>query len=198
MKKDGYLSGEAGSGGKGPRGQGWSYDEIEACLALAKSGDMDKMGELILMLEPLIKRQVRHYFGVLDEDYVQMGRIRVFELVLRFDPGFTDVLFLGYIKRFLGCYFWDLKKQSLRSSELVDGFVDMEELSELATYEDQGFLKVELDDLLACLSEDERFVIRNNVMEGLSLFRLAQAMGKSYDQVKYIKQKALTRLRAKG
>lgn len=35
-----------------------SYEEIDLCLALAKAGDRDKMGELIVMLEPLIKKRV--------------------------------------------------------------------------------------------------------------------------------------------
>lgn len=172
-----------------------SYDEIDACLALAKAGDMDKMGELIGMLEPLIKKQVRYYFGTADEDFVQMGRIRAFELIGRFDPAFTDVKFLGYMKRFLGCFFWDLKKQELKTADLMNGFVDMQELAEIATYDEEGFLSIETEDLLRHLSADERYVIEANVIYRVSLTEIAREMGLSRDQVRYLKKKGLDSLR---
>ena len=173
-----------------------SYEEIDLCLALAKAGDRDKMGELIVMLEPLIKKQVRYYFGRLDEDFMQMGRIRAFELIERFDPAFTDIKFLGYMKRFLGCFFWDLKKQELKNADLINGFVDMEELSEIATYVEEGFLRIETEDLLQGLSPSERYVIEAHVMDRVSLAELSREMGLSRDQVRYLKKKGLDSLRA--
>ena len=173
----------------------YSYEDLEALLSKAQSGDQAAMGDLILALDPLIKKQIRYYFGRPDEDLLQMGRLRALELIRRFDPGFTDVKFLGYMARFLGAYFWDVKKQHLRDQERVNGYVDMEELAERATYEEEGFLQVDLEDILGRLLPQERCVIEANVLEGLSLSQLAKDMDLTRDQVRYLKKKGLDALR---
>lgn len=173
-----------------------AYKEIDALLARAQAGDSEAMGDLILRLDPLIKKQARHYFGKADEDLLQMGRLRAFELIQAFDPDFTEVRFLGYMSRFLGCYFWDLKKYEIRRASLSPVDADDEELARKAIYEDEGFLEVELEDLLQGLTAQEACVVRLNILMNNSLQEVAEMMDLSRDQVRYLKKKALDRLRA--
>lgn len=174
------------------------YRELDALLDQAKAGDMDQMGALILRLDPLIKKQIRHYFGRTDEDLLQMGRLRAFELIQRFDPALTDVKFLGYMSRFLGCYFWDLKKQELRQASLVFVPVEEEELNQKALYDEAGFLEVEMEDLLGRLAQREAYVVRHHILLNKSLVQVAEELGMTRDQVRYLKKKAVDCLRQGG
>ena len=171
-----------------------SYEEIDSLLTQAKAGDDDSMGTLILCLDPLIKKQVRHYFGKADEDYLQMGRLRALELIHKFNPEFTNVKFLGYMARMLGCYFWDLKKKELRNIDTPCIAIDEEELGQKATYDEEGFLAVEMEDLLSRLPQTESYVLRHHVLLGKSLMAVSAEMGLSKDQVRYLKKKSKQRL----
>lgn len=169
--------------------------EIENALKNLHSGQSEMEELLIIKLEPLIRKKCRYYFGYCDEDYLQMGRIKLLELIRNFDPNKEGVLFLGYISRFISCYFWDLKKKDLLEKERYN-LVDINDVVEKQlSYDDNAFSEMLLQDSLNSLSPSERMVIEKNVMQNLSLRELAKKMGKSHEQLKYLKKKAIQKLK---
>ena len=171
-----------------------SYEKIDRLLRLAKAGDEDSMGELILCLDPLIKNQIRHYFSRVDEDYLQMGRLRALELIQRFDMNMVEIRFLGYMSRFLSYYFWDQSKKAMRIAKHPCIAIDEEEIARKIIYYEDGFSEVELNDLLSRLPEDEAYVVHHHILQGKSLVTVAEEMGLTRDQVRYIKKKCLDSL----
>lgn len=170
------------------------YARLDALREAAQLGDRESMGMLITELEPLIKRQLRHYFGRLDEDYLQMGRLRAMELIERFNPAYTKVRFLGYMARFMGCFYWDLKKAELRRAQ-EESLNASEELQREIPYREDGFLRVEIDDLLKRMPQQESYVLRHHIMQGKTLEAVARELSLTRDQVRYLKAKGLARAR---
>ncbi|MDO5061737.1 MAG: sigma-70 family RNA polymerase sigma factor [Peptostreptococcaceae bacterium] len=170
-----------------------SYEAVDALLHLAKNGDSKAEGELILMLEPLIVKYCRHYFGYASEDLVQQGRIRALELIRRFDPEKAEIRFLGYMTKFVTCFYWDLKKAELRKSQSISYYSEDE--LDRASYDEKGFLQIEVDDLLRPLDQEQRYILTQNVMYGMPLGKIGEQLSLSTDQVKYLKKKALGHLR---
>ncbi|MDO4712175.1 MAG: sigma-70 family RNA polymerase sigma factor [Peptostreptococcaceae bacterium] len=170
-----------------------SYEEVDAMLHRAKNGDIEAEGELIVMMEPLILKYCRYYFGFSTEDLIQQGRIRALELIRRFDTSKSEIRFLGYMTRFIACFYWDMKKDELRRSKNMSYF--SEDGLEKASYDERGFLKIEVNDLLQPLDPEQRYIITQNIMYGTPLGEIGSQLQLSTDQVKYLKKKALGRLR---
>lgn len=173
-----------------------SYRTIDDALTLAKKGSDEAEGMLIEMLEPLMVKKCRHYFGYVNEDLLQQGRIRTLELIRRFDPSKKEIRFLGYIERFLNCFFWDLKRTELKAkTRSVFLFAD-EESPESISYDEPGFESIEMRDLLESLDKTQRYIIMQNVMYGATLERIGTTLKLPRDRVKYLKKKALMTLRS--
>lgn len=169
--------------------------EIENAIKNLHINQTEMEELLILKLEPLIRKKCRYYFGYCDEDYLQMGRIKLLELIRNFDPNREGVLFLGYVSRFISCYFWDLKKKDMLQKERYN-LVDMNEVIEKqVSYEESAFADMLLKDSLHSLTPNEKMVIEKNVMQNLSLKKLSEEMGKSHEQLKYLKKKAIEKLK---
>ncbi len=173
-----------------------SYRTIDDALTLAKKGSDEAEGMLIEMLEPLMVKKCRHYFGYVNEDLLQQGRIRTLELIRRFDPSKKEIRFLGYMERFLNCFFWDLKRTELKAkTRSVFLFAD-EERPESISYDEPGFESIEMRDLLESLDKTQRYIIMQNVMYGATLERIGTTLKLPRDRVKYLKKKALMTLRS--
>ena len=150
---------------------------------------------LILKLEPLIRRKCRYYFGYCDDDLLQMGRLRLLELIRNFDTEKQDILFLGYVSKFLSYYFWDLKKRELFQKEKYN-LVNINDITEnKLIYEETDFYDILLKESLNVLNTEEKAVVEKNIMQNLPLNKLAKEMNKSREQLKYIKKKAIEKLR---
>lgn len=172
-----------------------SYDEIDRLLHRAKNGDSNAEGELIKKFEPLIIKRCRYYFGKVDEDLLQMGRIKLLELIRQFDSSKREVKFSGYISKFLDYFFWDIKKSEMKKLDKEIIPTSDKELPLEASYEDRGFEKVEVADLLDKLDEKQRYVITNHVMMGATISNVGKRLNLTNEQVKYLKNKALWQLR---
>lgn len=172
-----------------------SYEMLDAVLLRAKSGDGYAEGELIAMLEPLVSKYCRRYFGYTNEDLMQQGRIRTLELIRRFDEKKKEVKFLGYMSKFLSCFYWDLKKSDIREREEYGFSLLGEEEAYEISYDEHGFLSVEVNDLLKPLNKEQRYILTRNVMYGATLGQVGEELRLSTEQVKYLKKKALGRLR---
>lgn len=170
------------------------YEIIERLRIGAKYGDKESMEELIKRIEPLIISSCKHYFGYIDEDLFQQGILKFIMLLHEFDAK-RGVKFLGYIKKMLNCYFWDLKKENLK---LVENEVSITQENERyindRCFAESGYAEVEIDDLLNALTEKERYIIIRNVMEKRKLVDIAREMGINYDYAKTIKKSALSKL----
>ncbi len=173
-----------------------SYRTIDDALTLAKKGSDEAEGMLIEMLEPLMVKKCRHYFGYVNEDLLQQGRIRTLELIRRFDPSKKEIRFLGYMERFLNCFFWDLKRTELKAKTRSVFLSVDEESPESIFYDEPGFESIEMRDLLESLDKTQRYIIMQNVMYGATLERIGMTLKLPRDRVKYLKKKALMTLRS--
>ncbi len=173
-----------------------SYRTIDDALTLAKKGSDEAEGMLIEMLEPLMVKKCRHYFGYVNEDLLQQGRIRTLELIRRFDPSKKEIRFLGYMERFLNCFFWDLKRTELKAKTRSVFLSVDEESPESIFYDEPGFESIEMRDLLESLDKTQRYIIMQNVMYGATLERIGTTLKLPRDRVKYLKKKALMTLRS--
>ena len=172
-----------------------SYLMVENLVVKAKLGDNDAMAELIENLEPLIITSCRRYFGYIDEDLMQQGRLRCIILVRSFDL-LREIRFLGYMKTLLGCYFWDLKKEHIKLVENEMPMTnDSEDYINGRSFLDLAYADVEIYDLLLVLTKKERYIILKNVVGQEMLANVARDMGISYSYAKDLKNRALLKLR---
>ncbi len=171
------------------------FKEVEQILAQAKNGDTLAEGTLIQMLEPLVKNRCRHYFGVCDEDMLQLGNIRLVELIRAFDHTRCDNRFVGYADRMISCYYWNLKKSEIRKTKELTQTDYAEDQLKLVQYNENGFEKIEIGELLSALSPEQREIIQQNVMHGKTLDQVARCLCIQRERAKYQKKKALETLR---
>lgn len=172
-----------------------SYDEISCNLNLAKQGNSQAEGVLILMLEPLLVKYCRRFFGKFNDDLMQMGRVKILELIRRFDNSNPEVKFLGYMSKFISCFYWDLKKIELKQKAEFPMPSD-EIFDENSTYFENGYDKIETADMLNALTDEQRYVIVQNIMYRNPLSKVGSELNMSGDRVKYIRNKALSKLRS--
>lgn len=171
-----------------------SYIEIQQLLEEAKEGSRESEGKLIQMLEPLLIRNCRRYFGYIDDDLLQQGRVKMLENIRRFDLSQKNIRFLGYAAKMIGYYYWDEKKKQMKRQSHETATFDPNLLSE-QSYEERGFAGIEIQELLQGLSKEQRYLIEQNILRGIPLTKMAKAMGLSLDRTKYLKKKALQKLR---
>lgn len=170
------------------------YKEMETAIRNKNTNQECTEEFLISKLEPIIKKSCKHYFGTYDEDLLQMGRLRVLELIRNFDTNRKDIIFLGYIKKMLSFYFWDLKKKELSKKEI--SFVNINEVTENKLYyEEKEFSNILLKESINNLSEDEKKIVKRHIFDTISLKQLAKEMNKTHEQVKYIKKKTIEKLK---
>ena len=63
-----------------------TYEDIEQALigykqATATWDKQEYLRQLLAYITPLIKKKIRHYFGYVDEDLLQLGYVRTIELI---------------------------------------------------------------------------------------------------------------------
>lgn len=176
----------------------YTIDQVETALAGYKEAGSAEEKEhhlncLLLYLTPLICKKVRHYFGITDEegrrDLVHDGYIRAIELIDAFDRE-RGIRFLGYMKRMLGCFYFDKRKAAAKFENRCSFQEDYME-----PQEDVRLCNVEIRDLFRVLSEKEERLIIENVLGGKKLIRVSEEMGISYIYAKEVKRKALRKLR---
>lgn len=175
-----------------------SYEQVQEALeGWKRSVEVVKkeqyLGQLLDYLTPLIKKKIRYYFGYLGQDkqeeLMQEGYLRSIELIRDFDMN-RGVLFLGYMKRMLGCFFFDKRKAVTKQKDTCQF---EEEYMDPAN--DPEYSGVEVEDWLRLLNQKEGFIIRQHVLGGRKLIRLAEEMNISYVYAKEIKRNALRKLR---
>lgn len=169
---------------------------IEDLLRKYRDGDSESLVILLEKLEPLIISKCRHYFGTINEDLFQSGRLCCIESIQKFDFSFENIKFLGYQKIQLDYYFRDLKRSQIKhdSHEYLlssegDGLIESN------IYEEEGYSIVEIKSALSILADKERYIVEHNIMQGETLKKIATDLGISYDYSKEIKKKALLKLR---
>ena len=176
-------------------GQGKKYAVVEMLMAKAKCGDNDAMAELIERMEPLIITCCRRYFGYMDEDLMQMGRMKCIMLVREFDVE-RDIRILGYMKSMLSYYFWDIKKKDIRLTENETSMTqENENYVQDRPVIEMGYGWIEIEDLLNGLTEKERYVVLENIIGQEKLVDVAKSLSISYDYSKDIKKSAISKLR---
>jgi hypothetical protein len=141
-----------------------TYEDIEQALigykeATATWDKQEYLRQLLAYITPLIKKKIRHYFGYVDEDLLQLGYVRTIELIDNYEME-RNILFMGYMKRMLGCYYYDEKRKEAKAEDLVEYDETFMELD----YE-SGYFDIELEDLLKGLSYKERYVVERHIME---------------------------------
>lgn len=188
LKNKGYYKSEKSS-------EKSDYEKINYYLEKIKNGNSYFENDLIVELEPLIKKKCKYYFGYLDEDLLQMGRMKLLILIRSFDFEKTEIKFLGYIEKFISYYYLDLKRGEVKKSdrEFSTDFTNLSENDVL--YNEKGFANIHIEDTLAKLPEKEKMIIEKNVIHQEKIETVANDMNLSKEQVKYLKKKALNRLK---
>ena len=171
-----------------------TYYEIEEALIGYKTAEraiykQEFLKQLLAYITPLIKKKIKHYFGFIDEDMLQCGYVKSIELIDRYDM-YRGVLFMGYMKRMLSCYYFDEKRKQVKVGDIV-------EFDETYIEADQemGYMMIELDDLLKCLSIKEKYLVENHIMNKQILKQTAIDLDISYVYAKELKRNALKKLR---
>lgn len=149
------------------------------------------LGELLIMIRPLIAACCKHYYGLAEEDQIQDGYERAIKLINAYDPSLTNIKFLGYMKRMMMCYYWEIKRGELRnpSLEVSEGQLPEE------GYEEQGYKKIELTDLLNILSPREKEIVSRVYLQGHKQKSVAQDLGVSLAYIKEALYKARKKMR---
>lgn len=177
----------------------YTIEQVERALLGYKKASDEREKEqhldcLLLYLTPLLCKKIRYYFGVMREeerkDLLHDGYIRTIELIEAFDME-RGIRFLGYMKRMLGCFYFDKRKAEVKTAVRY-GF----EEGYMEASEDVELLNVEIRDWLKVLSEREERLIVENVIVGRKLITVSKEMGISYMYAKELKRKALKKLRA--
>ena len=169
---------------------------IEDLLRKYRDGDSESLVILLEKLEPLIISKCRHYFGTINEDLFQSGRLCCIESIQKFDLSFENVKFLGYQKIKLDYYFRDLKRSQIKHDShecLLNS--EGNNLIEGSTYEEEGYSIVELESVLDILGDKERYIVEHNIMQGETLKETSINLGISYDYSKELKKRAIQKLR---
>lgn len=171
-----------------------TYDEIEEALIGYKMAELapykeEFLRQLLGYITPLIKKKIKHYFGYIDDDMLQCGYVKAIELIDRYDMD-RGVLFMGYMKRMLGCYFFDEKRKQLRLGDSVEF-----DETYIEWAQDIGYAMVEIEDLLKCLSYKEKYLVENHIMDRQILKQTAVDLDISYVYAKELKRNALKKLR---
>ncbi len=171
-----------------------TYEEVEQALtgykeAVDENEKEEYLRRLIEYITPLIKKKIRHYFGYIDDDLLQTGYVRSIELIDNYDTN-RNVLFMGYMKRMLGCYFFDEKRKQGKKAESVEYNEEyMEPETEL------GYFDIELKDLLKGLPKKERYIVQRHIIERGLLKSVAKELDISYVYAKELKRNAIKKLR---
>lgn len=177
----------------------YTMEQVDAAVAGYKEAGSEEekayhLDRLLLYLTPLLCKKIRYYFGVMNSedrsDLLQDGYIRTIELIDAFDRD-RGVRFLGYMKRMLGCFYFDRRKAAARFEDRCSFEEDYMEAQE-----DVQLCNVEIRDLLRVLNEKEERLIIENVIGGRKLVTVSAEMGISYMYAKEIKRKALRKLRS--
>lgn len=165
---------------------------LEACV--------EKRGEIVEKLEPLIKSSIsKYYYRFQDfDDLVQDGRLEILECFETFDPG-KNVHFLGYVKTRLRYLYLNknriVEEESVENSDgtsLLD-FLGSDEDVEADLMEKESLR--ELKEGLQSLAPKERETVLDFYIKNMSLKEIARAKGLSYSTVSNNKVRALKKLR---
>ncbi|MGB5822672.1 MAG: sigma-70 family RNA polymerase sigma factor [Proteocatella sp.] len=176
------------------------YQVFEELLRCYRNGDSDAAGEIILKVDPMIKKRCRHYFGFENEDLMQEGRLRCFELIVAYNMDFVDVRFLGYLKQMLSYFFGDLKKRqkNILDNEFLSTYGDAADC-ELSLIEDERaaltYTAIELEEIMSILDDSERDIIMENIMHGKKLVEVSWEKNLNYEKARIIKRRALEKLK---
>jgi RNA polymerase sporulation-specific sigma factor len=166
-----------------------TYEEINELVKMSQRGDNDSLEKLLDMLKPLLISKCKHYFGYINEDLYQNGVIKSIELISNFDFK-KNTKFLGYMKFMISCFYWDQKKDELKSKEISIDFDDNQS-KEIYT---EDFSNIETIEALSILNNTEIKVVEKNLIQGHSLLEIAKEMNISYSWVKRVKSQAIKKL----
>ena len=176
----------------------YSYEQVEQALCGYKQAEEERVKEICLealltYLTPLLQKKIRHYFGSLEregrEDLLHDGYLRSIELIEAFDTE-RGIPFLGYMKRMLGCFYFDRRKAAAKTENRCSF-----DEQYMQPEEDLRLREIEIEDLLRVLNEKEERIVRENVLLGQKLIRVAEEIGISYLYAKEVKRNALKKLR---
>lgn len=168
--------------------------EAQRLAELACGGCKDSIYELVERFTPLLKGKCRQYFGVVDEDLLQDGVVRLLELIRDFEPQ-RGANFCGYAKYMISTFYWNLKrKRMLEESMRAEADVS-DEHSERSGACDDEIAGVETRMALETLPEAQRDVIELIYLQGMSTGETAKRMGISYSYASKLSRRALENLR---
>jgi len=168
--------------------------EAQRLAELACEGCKDSTYELIERFTPLLRGKCRQYFGVVDEDLLQDGIVRLLELIRDFEPQ-RGANFCGYAKYMISTFYWNLKRKRMaEESRHAETDVSDEHSGCLGTCDDE-IAGVETRMALETLPAAQRDVIELIYMQGLSTDETAKRLGISYSYASKLSRRALTSLR---
>ena len=90
----------------------------------------------------------------------------------------------------LGCYYFDEKRKESKT----DNFIEFDE-TYIEPEMELEYFKIELDDLLKDLSEKERYLVQNHIIEKSLLKQTAIDLDISYVYAKELKRNAIKKLK---
>lgn len=168
------------------------YSYVENLVKTFFEGDEyakdEALFEIIECFKPLIVKLMFRYFSVYDEDIMQSAIVELIERTVSYDYLHYN-RFAGYIKRFMELYFKRMYFNNINSCEIICDDMYMSEMSCNDVY------SVEVDSMMSMLSDSQRYIIKNNVLENKKLQEVAIDMKISYIYAKKIKKSALDVMR---
>ncbi|KXZ40561.1 RNA polymerase sporulation-specific sigma factor [Alkalithermobacter thermoalcaliphilus JW-YL-7 = DSM 7308] len=165
-----------------------NYERINNLVVSCQNGCKKSLESLIDALSPLIKAKCKHYFGYVDEDLYSDGILRLIELINDFDFE-KNTRFLGYIEYMISCFYWDKKRRQLKESSkeiIVDEYIEH-------IYE-EDFSIIDIQDIFSILSDKEKYIIIENVLNKDTLVNISKDLNISYKYAKLLKSRAIRKL----
>ncbi|GAA0719931.1 sigma-70 family RNA polymerase sigma factor [Clostridium malenominatum] len=170
---------------------------MDRFIGAAKEGDKEALGKIIENFMPLIlKESSKYIIKCYDyEDLVQHGYLSVIRAVNMFKE--EDKFFTPYCIRAIQLnYKALLKKEIKHHREIPDEFMQINKGYEF-TIEDEilAFERTkELYEAMDKLTEEEKMVISSFYINKSSLREIAATSDKSYNNVRYLKDRAVRKL----
>lgn len=184
-----------------------SYEELENAIRTYKYIDLSKasreiresngkkiMEDILKRLKPLILSRAKHFFGYVSEDMLQDGILKAIELINGYEPD-KNKSFAAYMKFMMNAFFWEQKRRELLNRKREEIKQIREEYSKIS-YTEEDFERAHVEELMSCLEEGEKTLVKRHILGGLNLKSTCQSMGITYRQGRYMRQKAIIKLKA--
>lgn len=179
---------------------------MENLILKAKTGDEKSIEEILRNFEPLINNTSLSFYicGYDSEDIKQLAKLSIIRAIKTFDikRGYT---FPSYAKV---CVRHEMYKEiekaekiyyrEKESKEIAKAF-DIREIKDESINLQEDFIKKQENEILALaintLEEEERTLLNNIYIKGYTLVKFSESIDLEYYKARYMKEKALKKLR---